>query len=257
MKKAPIIIFTTISILFFSVVCNADSPIRPKSRFYSSQNGKFVFVLLISDSELEVLRNLLEFDKKNLQNSSVPPHKRKGIEAKLDTEFLRELKLRERYRTSGLFWRGNPQKLLWSYDWKYGQLILGGDIKVANDGIHLVQKNGWISRKPYENEPDWNQEVLSFISSGKKIRSYRAGDLVLKNEKLEGTASGYYWNRGDGYLNNKNNTFTIRKVNGEKLTFSTNTGDLISGKEDFRLRRSLTTACTRPESACLSCKSCW
>jgi hypothetical protein len=67
------------------------------------------------------------------------------------------------------------------------------------------------------------------VASGKKIRSYKAKDLIFKDE-VEKTVSGFYWSRDDGSVNNKNNTFTIKKINGEKLIFNFKNGDLVEGK---------------------------
>lgn len=229
-KKSVFIVCITFVFLVFSVVCKADNPPRPESKFYTSENKKFTFVLLLSESQLNILKDLIEFDIKNLQGLNIPVQKKVRLEADIYKELTKEEKLKEKYQKSGLYLNGNPQKLVWAYDWQFDEYLFGGDIKVANDGIHLVQKNGWIRRKFQENAPDWEQEIICFVNSGSKIRSYKTEDLISEDEKIEATASGFYWNRDNGYINNENKTFTIKKVDGKNLIFNIETGDLISGE---------------------------
>lgn len=232
-KIAAIISITFFCLVFFYIVKADDLP-RPKSKLYTSENRQFVFVLLLTDSELNTLKNLIDFDKKNLDSLNLSTQKKKKLESEIMEELIKEEELRKKYQKSGLYERGNPQSLIWSYDWQFDDYIFGGNIQIANDAKHLVQKNGWIKRRFQENSPDWEQEILCFVVSGKKIRSYKAKDLIFQNEKFEATTSGYYWNRDNGSINNKNKTFSIRKVNGENLIFNFENGDLIEGKIPLR-----------------------
>jgi hypothetical protein len=231
MSKKPIVVFVAMMMLSaLAIVAKADSPTQPSTKFYSSENKKYVFVMLLSDDELELLRSLTDFRRKELQKSNLSELKKKKLDASILSEYLKEKGLREKYKRTGLYLRGDPQKLVWAAEWTFDEYIFGGDIKVANDGIHLVQLNGWIRRNLQRNAPDFGQEVLCFISSGKKIRSYKAGQIVSENEKLEETGSGYFWNQARSILNNGTHTFTIRKVNGDRLIFDVETGNLISGQ---------------------------
>jgi len=200
-------------------ICKADNPTPPRSRFYKSENGKYVFALLLNDSQLGEVKAQAEFDMQSIKDQPNSAQKRRMVGV-IEANYRRELKLRGEYKTSGLFLGGNPNKLLWAYN---GDMVFlwAGDIKVANDGVHVVLINGWISE---------DRVAICFVASGKTIRSYTVGDLVAPNEKVRETVHGNYWSSGPGLLNNRSGTFSVKRVLGDSITFDIKTGNKFRGR---------------------------
>jgi hypothetical protein len=177
-----------------------------------------VFVLLITDRQLNGLEERAELDKQSIADHPDSRNKKRLV-ASIEKDYLRELKLRQTYKTSGLFSQGSPDKFLWAYSGGF-DFMWAGDIKVANDGVHVVFVNGWIPA---------SRTVLEFIRSGHETRSYRSDDFVTHDQTRK-TVHGEYWSGSKAVLVEKNRTLLITKVNGSKLEFDLKDGSLKRGK---------------------------
>lgn len=230
------IIFCLFSILIFSTFARAGNPVVPWSKTIDSSNGRFVLVLISPKikEQSDYVNRLRDLWKKG----GIPAENIPEAEKALQEEIEREMEIRKKYPESGLYTSGNAPRLFWRidlYDTESWYLI-------SDDGEHLVvgkykitgiKKEKNIEGNPQVKEvvkssPNMDQLILTFYSFGKLIRSYKAFELVDKNNLQKTTSDDFMWS-SERVLNEREKTLSITKTNGEKLVFDID-GNLLSGK---------------------------
>jgi hypothetical protein len=222
--------------MFSTFVC-ANNPVVPWSKIIDSSNGKFVLVLISPriKEQTDYVNRLREFWKKG----GIPAESVPEAEKELQEEIDQEMKIRKKYPESGLYTLSNSPQLLWTtalYDTESWYLISddGEHLVVVKDNITGVKEVNNIEGNPQVKEvvkssPNMDQSILTFYSFGKPIRSYRAFELVDKNNLQKTTSEDFMWS-DERILDDREKTLYITKKNGEKLIFDIITGNLLSGK---------------------------
>jgi hypothetical protein len=231
------IIFCLLSIFELSTSVSANNPVVPWSKTINSSGGKFVLVLISPKikEQTDYVNRLRDFWKKGGISAESIPEAEKALQEEID----QEIEICKKYPESGLYTSSDSPQLLWKielYDTESWYLI-------SDDGEHLVvgkykvtgiKQEDNIEGNPQVKEvvkstPNLEQVILTFYSFGKPIRSYKAFELVDKNNLQKTTSDDFMWS-DERVLNERERILYITKKNGEKLIFDIITGNLLSGK---------------------------
>lgn len=87
-----------------------------------------------------------------------------------------------KYPQSGLYLNDGSNTPLWTVDWCANVLL-------PADGIHIVRKGR--HTLPIE----YNEEVITFLTDGKELKSYRVSDLVQFPRLLPASSNYYEWQK--------------------------------------------------------------
>jgi hypothetical protein len=174
----------------------ADTVARPFSFAVTSAQNNYVFVMIAPVAK--------ESDGSGLR----------------DEERSEAQRLRARYRTSGLYSNDGSTTPLWAVDW-YAYAVL-----VPSDGIHLIRLGPWAE--------NGSTEALTFFAEGKKINSYRVGQLVDTTFTLPHTASHFTWMKSIT-VDDASRTATVTTLNGDRYVIDFATGSIISARRPMRI----------------------
>jgi len=192
MLKRVIQIGLLYAVMLCAVEVQADSPIHPHSYAVSSANGNFVFVMIAPVSIKE--DGDFESDKGKTEAQRV----------------------RNKYRTSGLYRNDGSTTPLWTVDW-YSPTVY-----VFSDGVHIVRR-GLAAE-------GLNDEAITFFAEGREVSSYRVGDLVDSTLLLPRTAAYFDWEKNIT-LDDANRTLVVTTNIYDKYTFDITTGEIISTRK--------------------------
>lgn len=121
--------------------------------------------------------------------------------------------LRTKYRQSGLYENGDPEKLRWTIDedWSYPNVF------VANDGVHVVLIATF--------GRDSSAEAFRIHQNGKMLRKYTIGELVRDKSALRFMHSTVLWSKNMS-LNDRTSRFNLETVDGIKYEIDLSTGEI-------------------------------
>ncbi len=231
-------VLSLIMIFFVASSASGDSPPPPWSEIVTSNNGAYNLVLI--SPKVKELERYVAQTREFWRKGGIDPEGVPEAEAALQEEIDAEEAIRKKYAESGLYTAEKSPKLLWRFD----VCDMRNSVKVSNDGEHIVVStdtiSGILKEKPIENNPEISEVisvkpnleeiVLTFYSSGKLIRSYKARELVSTEESMRRTAANNFHWSDQGVLEENERNFVLTNKNNEKLVFDITTGNLISGK---------------------------
>lgn len=123
-------------------------------------------------------------------------------------------KLRKRYRRSGLYRKGAPQRALWTIDWYAFQVY------PASDGHHLVRMGPWAS------SPE--DLAVAFYRDGRLLHQFKINQLVKDPISLPHSVSHFQWAKSIVF-NDAKRQLRVTTLAGEKYLFD-GEGRLLEGK---------------------------
>ena len=195
-RRAVAIVLTAILLTGFGLEASAFSVGDGVTKDYSfaTEDGKYLFVMLVPDQEESVAAEDRELDPK----------------------------MREIYERSGLYLNDGSTSPLWTVDW------YAAEVYVSSDGLHLVRVGLWPT---YESDKDFEkngralgQLALAFYQGGKKVRDYDISQLIQKPGKLPRGRSHFQW-RERIWLDESAHRLNVITHDEQKLVF-----DLLTGK---------------------------
>jgi hypothetical protein len=122
--------------------------------------------------------------------------------------------LRTKYKSSGVYENGDPNKALWTFDEDWW---LGGSY-LANDGSHIVRMSIF-GRDP-------SVTAFTIYKDGKVVRSYKVNELVRDNSAISYTTSMIQWSKSLS-IDDKNSTFNVETRDGISYSIDLSTGEVV------------------------------
>jgi hypothetical protein len=188
MKRTSSILLAVLLMITVNSNAFADHPVPPKSYSIVSSDRRFVFVMLAPTVEDDI----------NLGSSA---------------QRKRALRIRKRYRSSGLYSINGSRKPLWTIDWYASSVIL------PSGGLYVIRMGPWASTR--------DDEAFSFFKEGKILKTYRVKDLISNPAALPHSVSHFDWLKLKT-LNPHQKTFTVTTLLNEKYVFDITTGNIMS-----------------------------
>lgn len=182
--------FTTFILLSLALYSSifADTVATPCSYVVSSDDERYIFVMLSVKTENECLSQGTEEQKK-----------------------IKEL--HKKYKFSGLYEKNNSAKPLWTVDWYSYQVF------ISSDGKYLVRTGSWASKE--------TDEAFSFFDEGKLIKTYQINEIVRYVSALPHSVSHFQWEK-ELKLNASTNSFEVTTLEDGKFSFDIKNGEIIS-----------------------------
>ncbi len=143
--------------------------------------------------------------------------------------------LRAKYKSSGVYESGDPNKPLWTFDedWRFGRVL------VANDGSHIVHM-GVFGRST-------SAEAFTIYRDGKPIRSYRVNELVRDESAVTYTTSMILWSENVS-LDDSNSQLNVETADSISYSIDLKTGEIISRERGSKPKKPDETSPSKPAS---------
>lgn len=143
-------------------------------------------------------------------------------------------RLREKYRVSGLYVKGDDSKPEWIVDW------FDYEAFPADDWIHVVRFHGendqWRHYKTDKRLPDeavreqLAAPAVSFYAKGQLLRTYSVREIVGRPEELPHTMRYILWNAG-GVFTQDGKQFVLMTQDSRQVFFDLATGQMTENRE--------------------------
>ncbi len=181
---------TLLFVLLFATAAFADSFFPPCPYVEKSADGTKHFVMLTKPSEPD-------------------------CERRSKDEAAAGKALREKYKSSGVYENGDPERPLWTFNEEWW--LVGAH--VANDGSHVVQ-TGSFGRDP-------SVTAFSIYKNGKILRTFKVNEFVRDESAIRYTTSTIQWSK-KLYLDDRNSTFNVETNDGLSYSIDLTTGKILS-----------------------------
>ncbi len=227
MQKFPVVASALFLILLIvgNIYGNFDA--RPWSEIAYSNNKKYVFVLISSGN----LENYSTRTRKSWEPLKLSPKELQDYEANLAGSITEEKQIRSLYSGSGLYLKENPQDPLWKISTQENEnwLTKFENVLIADDGSYVIGFNYHVSLLQNEtpDKPDKEEVGLFIYTPKKRLRSYKVTELVKGSDSFAKSSEGFVWAKKELILDNEHKTFTLIKMNEDRLEFNISDGEIL------------------------------